>query len=205
LSKGGNPVSKGDHVFNNIVTKLTKAFERGIAECFQSTRKALKGADRQRLSNERGYREIWMRNNMPKTREALDHFRDHPELTVLRGKLQTSVFTGGDANNEEYSAAAEDFEAAVQDFFQELAKGRSVVDSNTLLPDVRAVRRAFLQMTKLAEDPGALARLLDEYENSSSERAQIEHEIELVKKSLGWAWGRCEHLFRMTAYEFLIL
>lgn len=198
-------MSKGDHVFNNIVTKLTKAFERGIAECFQSTRKELKGADRQRLSNERGYRETWMRSNMPKTREALDHFRDHPELTILRGRLQTSVFTGGDVNNADYSAAAMDFEAAVVSFFQKLAKGRSVVDSNTLLPDVRAVRRAFLQMTNSAEDPGALARLLDEYDSSSSERAHIEHEIELVKKSLSWAWGRCEYLFRMTAYEFLAL
>lgn len=198
-------MSKGDHVFNNIVTKLTKAFERGIAECLQSTRKALKGAEIQRLSNERGYREAWMRLNMPKTQEALDHFKDHPELTVLRGKLQTSVFTGGDVNNEEYSAAAEDFEAAVLDFFRQLSRGRSVVDANSLLPDVKAVRRAFLQMTKSAEDPGALARLLGEYGSASSERAKIEHEIELVKKSLGWAWGRCEYLFRMTAYEFLSL
>jgi hypothetical protein len=58
-------------------------------------------------------------------------------------------------------------------------------------------------MTKSAEDPGALARLLNE--SASSERARIEGEIELVKKSLGWAWGRCEYLFRMTAYEFLAL
>jgi hypothetical protein len=196
-------MSKGDHVFNNVVTKLTKAFDAGIAECFQSTKKALNGADRHRLSNERGYREAWMRSHMPKTRAALDHFKDHPELSILRGKLQTSIFTGGDANTEEYSAAAEDFEAAVIGFFRELAKGRPAVDEGTLLPDVKAVRRAFFHMTAAAEDPGALARLLDQHKESSGERARIAQEVEQVRMSLSWAWGRCEYLFRMTVHEFL--
>lgn len=198
-------MGKGDHVFNNVVAKLTKAFEAGLAACFRSTKKPLRGADGERLARDVGYRNDWMSKNMPRTWAALHHFKEHPELVALREKLQTSMFVGGDVNAKAYSEACKGFEEAVVSFFEKLGRGRSPVEANSMLPEVRSVRRAFLKVTEAAEDPGAAQRLLEEHKERPRELQQVQGEIEQVRKSMEWAWGRCEYLFRMVTQEMLDL
>lgn len=195
-------MSKGDHIFNNVVSKLTKSFHGGLIECIRGTKSNLRGGDRHKLVNDSPYRDAWMRRHMPRTWAALEYIKDHPDLVVLREKLQTSSYVGGDINNKAYSDAAQEFEAAVAEFFKKLANGRSQIDANTLLPDVNAVRRTFYHMAAQAEDPGALARMLEQYKEQPRERSQIESEIEQVRQSMRWAWGRCEQLFRIASQEF---
>lgn len=138
-----------------------------------------------------------------RTWAALHHFQDHPELVVLREKLQTSRNVGGDVNTKAYSDACKLFEEAVVSFFEKLARGRAPVDANPMLPDVAAVRRAFFHMTEVAEDPGAMARLIEEYKDQPREQKKIQAEIEEVRESMRWAWGRREYLFRMVTQEML--
>jgi len=193
-------MSKGDHVFNNIVAKLTKTFEEGLIEYFTSTGRSLAGADRDELVSSQVKREQWMSRHMPRTLEALEHFRHHPELVAAREKLQTIEYQGNDPNGAVYSQRAEDFREAVQSFFWKIAHQGSYADHNVLLPEIRAVRRAFSHMTGVAEDAGAAQRLLDEASNSP-ERARIEADLAKVRNAMQWAWGRCEYLFRMLATE----
>jgi len=198
-------MGKGDHVFNNVVAKLTKAFDEGLSEYFGATRRKLRGAKGSDLAVNSVMREDWMRRNMPRTWEALDHFKRHPELVTLRERLQTSEYQGGDVNNDTYSKRSEEFRQAVASFFWKLARHESHVDGSALLSDVRSVRRTFLHMTAAAEDPGAAQRLLDEYKDKPRERAKLEADISLVRGSLEWAWGRCDYLFRMAVQEHLPL
>lgn len=198
-------MGKGDHVFNNVVAKLTKAFEAGLATCFQNIKKSLRGENGERLARDASYRDAWMRKHMPRTWGALHHFKDHPELVVLREKLQTSVYVGGDVNTRQYSEACKQFEEAVSRFFEKLARGRAPIDANAMLPDVASVRRAFFHMTQVAEDPGAVARLLESYKDRPQELKRVQAEIEQVRESMRWAWGRCEYLFRMVTQEVLDL
>ncbi|MRG98040.1 hypothetical protein [Polyangium spumosum] len=196
-------MGKGDHVFNNVVAKLTKAFDAGLAACFGSIKKPLRGESGERLARDANLRDAWMRRHMPRTWAALHHFKDHPELVILREKLQTTTYVGGDVNTRAYSEACVQFEEAVNLFFENLARGRAPLDANVMLPDIAAVRRAFFHMTQVAEDPGALARLLEHCKDNPRERKQVDAEIEQVRESMRWAWGRCEYLFRMVTQEMV--
>lgn len=197
-------MGKGDHVFNNVVAKVTKAFDAGLREYFSKTTKKLEPATRQRLSRDReAVRREWMAKHMPRTLAALNGFKEHPQLVEVREKLQTVTFEGGDVNGADYSTYAQEFEAATLEFFRKLALTGSYVDENSLLPDIAQVRRAFQHMAAAAEDPGALARLLEEQKDNPGEQRRLRAEVEQVRGSLRWAWGRCERLFRMATNELL--
>lgn len=194
-------MSKGDHVFNNIVAKLYKTFSAGLLE-LRAARAASSSA--QVWTNPRSPQDAWLQQ-LPRTREALDHFRNHPDLVALRNQLQTSDYLGGDVNNSAYSSASLQFESAVKLFFRQLAMMRAAQQSNALLPLIAAVRRTFYHMAQAAEDPNARTRLLAQYKDQPGERAKVEAQLLQVQKSLDWAWARCEYLFRMVAQETLAL
>ncbi|WP_438002369.1 hypothetical protein WMF26_24965 [Sorangium sp. So ce185] len=197
---------KGDHVFNNVVAKLTKAFDAGLRVYFGEVIRKIDPAERERLSRDApAVRQEWMARHMPRTLAALNGFKESPELVGIRERLQTVTFEGGDVNGPAYSGHAQEFEQATLAFFRKLALTGSYLDEHTLLPDIARVRRAFLHMTEAAEDPGALERLLAQYQGDQGERARVEAEIQQLRESLRWAWGRCEHLYRMATNELLKL
>ncbi|AUX39055.1 uncharacterized protein SOCE26_004370 [Sorangium cellulosum] len=197
---------KGDHVFNNVVAKLTKAFDAGLRAYFSEATRKIDPADRASLS--RGapaVRQQWMARHMPRTLTALSGFKESPELVGIREGLQTVTFEGGDVNGPAYSGHAQEFEEATLAFFRKLALTGSYLDENTLLPDIAQVRRAFQHMAEAAEDPGALERLLEQHKGDPRELARVQAEIEQVRGSLRWAWARCEQLYRMATNELLRL
>lgn len=193
-------MSKGDHVFNNIVAKLHKSFSSGLSELRRVKAASSSAPVWTNLSEQQ---DSWLRHHLPRTREALEHFQCHPELVTLRNQLQTSEYLGGDVNGAAYSSASQQFESAVKLFFRQLGSMRSAQHSNSLLPLITAVRRTFYHMARLAEDPNARARLLAEAQ--PNERAKLEAQLAQVQTSLDWAWARCEYLFRMVASEALAL
>lgn len=198
-------MSKGDHVFNNVVTKMLKAFEAGFVEYICATKKPLKGADPDKLIRDKGYRNDWMSRTMPRTWALLEGFRDDPQLVTMRARLQTSTYRGGDVNTNAYSEHAQEFELAVVAFFRKTAMTGSILDENTILPVIARVRRAFQQMNRDAEDPGATERLLEQHKDDRREHEKITQDINAVRESLSWAWARCERVFRMAANELLRL
>lgn len=142
---------------------------------------------------------------MPRTSDALGHFTFHHELVYLRNELQTSTYEGGDINTASYSTAARGFGAATVTYFEKLSQLGSAREANSMLPEVARVRRAFLRMTEVAEDPNARARLIRENQAQPSQLAQIQRKLAAVDESLIWAWARCEYLFRMATIESLSL
>jgi len=199
-------MSKGDHVFNNIVKKLKSSFEEGLREYFKEAKKGRSDAERARLQRA-SYAELmsWMQHHLPRTWQTLHGFETDPELVHRREKLQTANFEGGDLNTAIYSEHAQQFDDAVLAFFRKLATTGSYLDENTLLPNIASIRRAFDKMAQVAVDPDALRRLLAERQHDPREKQRIEAEVEQVRESLRWAWGRCERLFRMTTNELLRL
>lgn len=198
-------MSKGDHVFNNVVAKLTGAFEAGFIA--YARRKEMTGElkNAQSLIHSRGEREEWMRRYMPRTHALLTDFRDDVALKGMREELQTATYEGLDVNNKTYSEHAQDFEGAVVLLFNKIASTRSYVDEDELSPDIRCLRRAFFHMTHAAEDPGAAARLLEEHKDNPKEQARIRAAMAEVRGSLDWSWARCERIFRVAASEILRL
>lgn len=194
-------MSKGDHVFNNIVAKLHKTFSAGLTD-LRTARAVSSSAPVWKNLQEQ--QEIWLQQ-LPRTREPLQHFQRHPELVAMREQLQTTEYVGGDVNNSDYSSAAIQFEAAVKLFFVQLAATRSSQDTSSLLPRLNTVRRTFHHMARAAEDPNARTRLLAQYHDQPRERAKVESQLTQVKKAMDWAWARCEYLFRMVARETLAL
>jgi hypothetical protein len=197
-------MSKGDHVFNNVVSKLRGAFLAGLCALLTAKRER-PGAGAHWMASKHQPSEPWLLVHMPRTSDALGHFTFHHELVTLREKLQTSTFVGGDVNNASYSSAAQHFAAATATYFERLAALYRADAANSLLPEVARVRRAFLQLTRAAEDPNARARLLAEHREQPARLVAIERELAAVDQSLDWAWARCEYLFRMTTVEALSL
>lgn len=199
------PTKKGDHVFNNVVATLTKAFDDGLRAYFESARK-LDAEERERLSRDTpAARREWMAKHLPRTLAALNGFKESPDLVEVRERLQTVKFEGGDVNGPSYSKGVQELKEANEEFFRKLVKTGSYIDENTLLPDIAKVRRAFQRMAAAAEDPGALERLLEERKDDPGEPRRIQAEVEQVRGSLQWAWGRCERLYRMATNELLRL
>jgi len=196
-------MSKGDHVFNNVVSKLRGAFLQGLSGYLRA-RAAAPGARGPWAAGATMNAGDWLGTYAPRTRGALDYFTSHPELAEKRNRLQTSTYQGGDVNNAAYSLAAREFESAVGSYFGKLATLRRGAESgNRMLPDVARVRRAFLKMTQAAQDPDARRRLLDEHAEQPAQRARLERDIQAVEEAMSWAWGRCEYLFRMQTIESL--
>ena len=101
-------MSQGDHIFDDIVAKLQKSFASGLAE-LRSVKAASSAS--QVWTNLSVPLELWLQQ-LPGTREALEHLQCHPELVTLRSQLQTGEYLGGDINGIAYSNAATQFERA---------------------------------------------------------------------------------------------
>ncbi|AUX38483.1 MULTISPECIES: hypothetical protein [Sorangium] len=200
-------MSKGDHVFNNIVAKMNGAFEAGfIAYARDKLASGSAGsAPLVTLIHSRAARDDWMRRRMPRTSSLLTAFIEDVALRDLRESLQTATYLGGDVNNDAYSMHAREFQDAVVRLFTKIARTRSYVSEGDLTPDITRVRRAFFHMTRAAEDPGALQRLLDQVQGSARERARVEAAVQAVRARLEFAWGACERIFRTAAAELLRL
>lgn len=200
-------MAKGDHVFNNVIAKLNGAFEAGFI-AYAGERLATGGLGHvplDTLVHSRGAREDWMRRHMPRTLRLLVDFRHDSALNDVREGLQTATYQGQDVNNAAYSAHAQEFQEAVVRLFTKVARTRSYASEGDLSPDIRRVRRAFFHMTHVAEDPGALERLLEQYEGDERGLARVEAGVKEVRGSLAWAWARCERIFRTAAAELLRL
>jgi hypothetical protein len=195
-------MSKGDHVFNNIVSKLKGSFLRGL-RAYLGARASAPGARNQWAASTGTDAEQWLARYMPRTSAALSDFTFHPELVGLRNQLQTSTYAGGDVNGAAYSAAARELEQAVQLYFSKLLTLQRADSGNQMLPDIARIRRAFLRMTQVAEDPNARSRLLEEHAEKPAQRTKLEKDLAAVDESLRWAWCRCEYLFRMQTLESL--
>ena len=89
--------------------------------------------------------------------------------------------------------------------FAKIARTRSYASEGDLTPDITRIRRAFFHMTRAAEDPGALRRLLDQTQGDARERARVEAAVEAVRARLESSWGACERIFRTAAAELLRL
>jgi hypothetical protein len=200
-------MAKGDHVFNNVVSKLNGAFEAGFIAYARAKLATEEGSQVSLNSSvhSREAREEWMQRHMPRTLRLLADFRNDIALKDVRERLQTATHQGLDANNAAYSVHAQEFQEAVVRLFTKIARTRSYTSEGELLPEIRRVRRAFFHMTHTAEDPGALRRLLDQYDSNERDLAKLEASITDVRDSLGVAWGRCERIFRMAAAELLRL
>lgn len=196
-------MSKGDHVFNNVVAKLTGAFEAGFIAYARKKDTSGELQNAQQLIHSRGDRQEWMRKRMPRTFALLTDFRDDIALKETREELQTATYQGYDINNDAYSENAQDFEGAVVLLFNKVAATRSYVDENELAPDINRLRRAFFHMTRSAEDTGAAHRLLEEHKSNPGEQARIRMAMDEVRGNLEWSWGRCERIFRMAVNELL--
>ena len=196
-------MSKGDHVFNNVVAKLMGAFEAGFIA--YARKKDASGAlkNAQQLIHSRSERDDWMRRHMTRTWALLTDFREGVAFKVTREELQTSTYQGLDINNDAYSENAQDFERAVVLLFNKIATTRSYVDENELAPDINRLRRAFFHMTNSAEDTGAAHRLLEEHKGNPREQARIQMAMDEVRGNLEWSWARCERIFRMAVNELL--
>src|SRR5690348_3910728 len=103
-------MAKGDHVFNNVVSKLRGAFLQGLSAYLQTKAAApgVRGAWAAAATMNAG---DWLGTYMPRTRGALDYFTSHTEPSRLRNQLQTSTYQGCDVNNAAYSLAAREFQA----------------------------------------------------------------------------------------------
>ncbi|KYG03094.1 hypothetical protein BE21_53430 [Sorangium cellulosum] len=200
-------MSKGDHVFNNIVAKMNGAFEAGfIAYARDKLASGSAGAaPLGALIHSRAARDDWMRRHMPRTSSLLTAFLEDVALRDLRESLQTATYLGGDANNDTYSMYAQEFQQAVVLLFTKIARTRSYLSEGDLTPDITRVRRAFFHMARAAEDPGALQRLLEQVQGNARERARVEAAVQAVRARLESAWGACERIFRTAAAELLRL
>ncbi|KYF84492.1 hypothetical protein BE17_52970 [Sorangium cellulosum] len=200
-------MSKGDHVFNNVVAKVNGAFEAGfIAYARDKLESGSAGsAPLGTLIQSRAARDDWMRRCMPRTWHLLTTFREDVALKDLRESLQTATYLGEDANNDIYSLHAREFQDAVVRLFTRIARTRSYFNEGELTPDITRVRKAFFHMTHVAEDPGALQRLLEQLQANARERAKVEAAVQIVRARLESAWGACERLFRTASAELLRL
>ncbi|WP_437296938.1 hypothetical protein [Sorangium sp. So ce426] len=200
-------MSKGDHVFNNIVAKVNGAFEAGFIAYAREKLASGSAASAPlgTLIHSRAARDDWMRRSMPRTSSLLAAFRDDVALKNLRESLQTATYLGEDANNETYSMHAQAFQDAVIRLFTKIARTRSYLNEGDLTPDITRVRKAFFHMTRVAEDPGALQRLLEQVQGNARERAKVEAAVQVVRARLESAWGACERIFRTAAAELLRL